>query len=305
VKSSGALGSTVAAAEAVAGNTFGQQPSPPLAEAPVPASGPVDGKHRLQGAYAIETRLIRPDPNQPRRRFNTEAQREINDSVKRLGILQPITVRFLESENVYQIVTGERRYHAVCEAGLTEIPCWVQALKEEDVLLHQIVENWQRLDMHPYDLAAALARLRDANGYTQADIVRETAKSKGEISKLFAILDLDPTVQRLARDDRSGRITRRHLYAIRPLPVERQLALLARAQHDDLTVDALEQIVRAETARQTGTHPRSPAVACRRFKTPHAVVSFSSRRRQITDDDILAAMDEVRMRLEARPEQAG
>jgi ParB family chromosome partitioning protein len=263
----------------------------------------LDGKHRLQGAYAIETRLIRPDPDQPRRQFDTEAQKELNESVKRLGILQPITVRFLEHEHVYRIITGERRYHAACEAGLVEIPCWVQSPKEEHVLLHQIVENWQRLDMRPFDLADALARLRDANGYTQADIVRETGKSKGEISKLFALLDLDPAVQKVARSDHTGHVTRRHLYALRPLPVERQLALLTRVQREDMTVDALEQIVRAQSPSPAGQRPHTPANACRRFKTPHATVSFSSRRRQITDADILAAMDEVRARLEAPTEE--
>ena len=89
----------------------------------------------------------------------------------------------------------------------------MQDLKEDQVLQHQIVENWQRLDMHPFDLADALARLRDANGYSQQDLARETGKSEGEISKLLAILDLDPAVQKAAREDQSGRITRRHLYA--------------------------------------------------------------------------------------------
>ena len=73
-----------------------------------------------------------------------------------------------------------------CEAGLAEIPCWVQSPKEDEVLQHQIVENWQRLDMHPYDLADALARLRDANSYSQRDLARETGKSEVEISKLLA-----------------------------------------------------------------------------------------------------------------------
>ena len=222
--------------------------------------------------------------------------------MKRLGILQPITVRFLERENRYRIITGERRYHAARAAGLTEMPCWVQSPKEDEVLLHQIVENWQRLDMHPFDLADALARLRDAHGFSQIDLVRETGKSKGEISKLFALLDLDPAVQKIAREDQSGRITRRHLYAIRPLSVDRQIALIARVQREDLTADALEQIVRAESAKADSQHPRPTAHACRRFKTPHAVVSFSSRRRQITDSDVLAAMDEVRARLEAPSE---
>lgn len=223
--------------------------------------------------------------------------------MKRLGILQPITVRFMEAPKVYRIITGERRYHAAREAGLPEIPCWVQSPKEDEVLLHQIVENWQRLDMHPFDLADALARLRDAHHFSQNDLARETGKSKGEISKLFALLDLSPLVQKIAREDQSGRVTRRHLFAIRPLSVERQIALVGRVQREDLTADALELIVRAESAKGDSQHPRPAAHACRRFKTPHAVVSFTARRRQLSDDDILAAMDEVRDRLKAPSEQ--
>ena len=119
--------------------------------------GSLDGRRRLGGAFAIACDRIRPDPTQPRRRLDTDAQKELNASVERLGILQPITVRYVEAEDVYRIITGERRYHAACAAGLPEIPCWVQSPKEDEVLLHQIVENWQRLDMHPFDLADALA----------------------------------------------------------------------------------------------------------------------------------------------------
>ncbi len=209
--------------------------------------GSLDGRRRLGGAFAIAIDRIRPDPNQPRRQLDTEAQKELNASVKRLGILQPITVRYVETENIYRIITGERRYHAACEAGLAEIPCWVQSPKEDEVLLHQIVENWQRLDMHPYDLADALARLRDANSYSQRDLARETGKSEGEISKLLALLDLDPAVQKIARDDQTGRISRRHLYAIRALPAERQLSLLRRAQQEAMTAVDMEQLAAKET----------------------------------------------------------
>jgi len=217
--------------------------------------------------------------------------------VKRLGILQPITVRFLEEENVYQIITGERRYHAACEAGLTEIPCWVQSPKEEEVLLHQIVENWQRLDMHPFDLADALARLRDANGYTQQDLARETGKSKGEISKLLAILELDPAVQKVAREDTSGRITRRHLYAVHALLAEHQLTLINKEQREAISAADIEQLAAKQLATITGQRRRGPTVSYQRFETSRARVSFSFRKKEITTEDILTALDEVRAQL--------
>jgi ParB family chromosome partitioning protein len=163
-------------------------------------------------------------------------------SVKRLSILQPITVRYIEVGDIYRIISGERRYRAACEAGLAEIPCWVQSPKEGEVLLRQIVENWQRLEMHPYDLADALARLRDANSYSQRALARETGKSEGEISKLLGLLDLDPAVQKLARDDQTDHTTRRHLYAIRALPAERQLTLLRRAQQEAMTAMDIEAV---------------------------------------------------------------
>lgn len=211
------FGSRVAAASEVAGNATAEKGVLPLAEHTVSPRGSLEGRRRLDGAFLIECSRIQPDPRQPRRNLNTNAQKELTDSVKRLGILQPITVRPIEPDNLYQIITGERRYHAAYAVGLSEIPCWVRSPREEEVLLHQIVENWQRLDIAPYDLADALARLRNANKYSQRDLARETGKSEGEISKLLAILQLDPTAQKVAREDQTGRVTRRHLYAVHAL----------------------------------------------------------------------------------------
>ncbi len=266
----------------------------PPAEEQSHLQGSLDGRRRLGGAFAIAHDRIRPDPAQPRRRVDTDAQIELNASIRRLGILQPITVRYVEAENVYRIITGERRFHAACEAGLSEIPCWVQSPKEEEVLLHQIVENWQRLDMHPFDLADALARLRDANSYSQQDLVRETGKSKGEISKLLAILDLNPAVQKAARDDQTGHITRRHLYAIRALPAERQLSFLRRAQQEAMTATDMEQLAAKETGDPPSHRRRGAPVSHHRFSTSQATVSLTFRKKDVTTEDILAALDEAR-----------
>lgn len=261
-------------------------------DSPPPAS--LEGRRRLGGAFAIARERIRPDPDQPRRRFDTNAQNELDDSVKRLGILQPITVRFIEAEGLYRVITGERRYHAACKAGLVEIPCWVQEPKEREVLLHQIVENWQRLDMHPYDLADALARLRDANGYTQRDLARETAKSEGEISKLFSLLDLDPAVQKVAREDESGRISRRHLYAVRTLPAHDQLFLIRKVQETGLPATDLEELAAKRNDALRGRKRRGAPVSHHRFSTSHATVSVTFRKKDVTTEDILQALNEAR-----------
>ena len=293
----GPLGATIAAALKAAGNTFGEKPILPLAEENPLLGGSLEGRKRLGGAFLIELTHIRPDPRQPRRTLDTDAQKELNSSVKRLGILQPITVRFIEPHGVYQIITGERRFHAACAVGLTEIPCWVQSPKEEEVLLHQIVENWQRLDIPPFDLADALARLRDANKYSQRDLARETGKSEGEISKLLAILDLDPAVQKVAREDHSGHITRRHLYAVHALPPDEQLALIRKAQEEAITAADMEQLAAKRAETLTGRKRRAAPVSHQRFSTSQATVTLTFRKREVTTEDILAALEEVRLQV--------
>jgi ParB family chromosome partitioning protein len=302
-RSSAASIGVVEAALRAADATFSEKPSSPPSEERGPLHGSLDGRHRLGGAFAIAPERIRPDPSQPRRQLDSEAQQELNASVKRLGIIQPITVRYIEDENIYRIVTGERRYHAACETGLSEIPCWVQDLKENQVLQHQIVENWQRLDMHPFDLADALARLRDANSYSQRDLARETGKTEGEISKLLAILDLDPAVQKLARDDQTGRISRRHLYAIRALPAERQLSLLRRAQQEATTAINMEELAAKETNGPPCHRRRGAPVSHHRYSTSQAIVSLTFRKKDVTTEDILASLDEVRFQV--RPPTMG
>ena len=264
---------------------------PPSKDSPAPAS--LEGRHRLGGAFAIARERIRPDPNQPRRRLDTDAQKELTDSVRRLGILQPITVRYIEADGIYQVIAGERRYHAACEAHLPEIPCWVQEPKEQDVLLHQIVENWQRLDMHPYDLADALARLRDGKNLTQRDLARETGKSEGEISKLLSLLDLDPVVQKMAREDTSNRFTRRHLYAIRTLPAAEQIRLVERTRKETVTAEQMEALVTERTQALRGRGRRGAPVSHHRFSTSQALVSITFRKKDVTTKDILAALDEA------------
>ncbi len=224
--------------------------------------------------------------------------------MKRLGILQPITVRFVEAEQTYRIITGERRYHAAREAGLAEVPCWVQSPREEEVLLHQIVENWQRLDMQPYDLADALARLRDANGFSQKELAREIGKPESEISRLLSLLTLEPTVQEAARTNRDGSLTKRHLFAIAQVPSSKQPGLLKTIQEERLTATQTERIVREQKAKATGRKTRGAPVARQiRYVTSLATVTLAFRRQEVGPPDILSVLDEVRSQVEATAHQ--
>lgn len=247
----------------------------------------------------IELARIRPDPSQPRKNFDTDQQRELAASVRSLGILQPIVVRYLEKENIYQIVSGERRYHASHAAKLAEIPCWVQNPQADRILLQQIVENWQRSDLDPYDLADALAALRDAHSYSQKQLAEVTGKPESEISRHLALLKLDPNVQKATRKDTSGTFTRRHLNAIAQLPQEDQQEVMIAVRERNLTAVDTEHTVQEKKARLKGTKTRgAPPAHLRRFRTSLAMVTITSRKRQLSEDEILTALDEVRTQIE-------
>lgn len=150
-KSSAAPTATELTARAFAEQTFGAKPTLPLTEQP--ANTIAADQRRLPGAFLIAIERLHPDPNQPRRTHDDNALSELADSIRRLGILQPIAVRLDASIDGYRIISGERRYRAAKAAGLAEVPCWVQTPDEIELLLRQISENWQRSDLHPMDLA--------------------------------------------------------------------------------------------------------------------------------------------------------
>jgi ParB family transcriptional regulator, chromosome partitioning protein len=268
----------------------------PLSCGAVSPVGSLEGRRRLGGAFLIDLNRIEPDPDQPRKRFDTAAQRELNASVARLGILQPVTVRFVEGRNVYRIITGQRRFEAAKQANLQQLPCWVQTPKDDEVLLHQIVENWQRADMHPFDLADALARLRDGNGYTQKEIAEQTGKSKGEISKLLSLLSLAPDVQKMARDDLTGGISKRHLYAITRLPVDDQRELIRKVQREGLTTTELDRLAARKTRARKHANRNGAFGRTFRFVTSAATVIVTFQKRDVTNADIAEALDEARRR---------
>src|SRR5262249_26319725 len=151
------------------------------------------------------------------------------------------------------IITGERRYRAASLAGLTEMPCWEQSPDDEDILARQVVENWQRADLHPFDLADTLARLRDEQHRSQKQIAELTGKPESEISTLLSLLKLRDSIQQQYRRDKSGILSRRHLENIAKLPVDIQEEFHAEVVEKKMTARQTEEIVQEKLEEHRGT----------------------------------------------------
>lgn len=160
-----------------------------------------------------------------------------------------------------------------------------------------LIEDWQRTDVGLYDLADALARLRDGKGMSQREIAQMTGRSEGVVSKILSILELDPAVQKIARTDKSGRLTRRHLYALRDLPFPEQRKLVRRVVREGMITEQLEDLAARRAEVLTGRKSRRARAVRQRFRTSEATITVDFRKRNVTTQDILQAIKELRERI--------
>jgi len=183
-----AAGSTAPATGEGAGSTSG--PSAPEL-VPVP------------GAYFTEVPVnsIVPNPRQPRSVFDEEAMAELTHSVKEIGVLQPIVVRSVpaadpDTEPVYELIMGERRWRASKDAGLERIPAIVRDTHDDDMLRDALLENLHRSELNPLEEAAAYQQLLDDFGCTHEVLATRIGRSRPQISNTIRLLRLPPAVQR-------------------------------------------------------------------------------------------------------------
>ena len=146
----------------------------------------------------ISTTRIRPNPQQPRRSFPEDALAELAESIRRYGILQPLTVR--RTDEGYELIAGERRLRAAKLAGLREVPCLLARSSEEESALLALIENLQRRDLHYLEEAAAIARLIATYGLSQEQAAERLGKSQSAIANKLRLLRLSPDCVRLLRE---------------------------------------------------------------------------------------------------------
>jgi ParB family transcriptional regulator, chromosome partitioning protein len=244
------------------------------------------------------------DPNQPRRQFDEQELKELERSIEARGIKQPLTVRWNQQDSLYMIIDGGRRFEAATRLNLEELPCWIQAGEGRDILIDQIVHNWQRSDLRPYETADALSRLRDEFGLSQTEIASVTGKSKAEISKFLALHDkVVPEVQKLARGDFDSNLSRRHLYSLSRIAPEEQPELADRIVRENLTADRTEQITRAASHKEKPTIKKRRGIQMRqmRFKTSKADVLMTFHKQSISEQDIATTVAELTEQIDMTP----
>ena len=157
-------------------------------------------KNNFSSSEEINIEHIEINPNQPRLTIDNIKLENLSDSIKELGIIQPITVRKVTSDK-YQIISGERRFRASKLAGLLSIPCYIKKIDgETDSLKMALVENVQRVDLDPIEIALTYNRLINELNITQDQLSKIVGKDRTTISNIIRLLKLDPIVQSGIRD---------------------------------------------------------------------------------------------------------
>lgn len=167
---------------------------------------------------------IEPRADQPRKRFDEVALAELSESIREYGLIQPITVRPLES-GYYQIIAGERRWRASRMAGLSEVPVRVITADEQRAMEMALVENLQREDLNPIEEAKGYKTLLDEYGMTQDEVAQSVGKSRPAVANAMRLLALSDAVLKLVED---GTLSAGHARAL--IPIENPEKQLAAAQ---------------------------------------------------------------------------
>lgn len=144
--------------------------------------------------HEIDINLIQVNPNQPRREFNSEALQELADSIKEIGIIQPITLRKI-TDQAYQIIAGERRFRASQIAGLNKVPAYIRTADDENMMEMALIENIQREDLNSLEIALAYQNLIDQYNLTQEQLSTRVGKKRTTIANYLRLLRLPAPIQ--------------------------------------------------------------------------------------------------------------
>src|SRR5579871_3558540 len=166
----------------------------------------------------IPVEKVRPNPDQPRKFLGD--LHELTDSIREKGVLEPLLVRYMPREDVYYIISGERRYHASRAAGLLEVPCIEKIADDAETLELALIENLQRKDLTPFEEAEGLFRLAEQFAYTHEDIARKIARARSSVTETLSLRNIPETIRRDCVE--SGVVSKSLLLQIARQPTEKK-----------------------------------------------------------------------------------
>lgn len=269
-----------------------------------------DEKGSVAGASSIndvKISEIEANPDQPRRDFDEEALNELADSIKQIGVVQPITLRKL-AEGKYQIVAGERRFRASQIAGLESIPAYIREVNESQLMEMALIENIQREDLNAIEEALAYQNLMDKCDYTQDQLSERVGKKRATVANYLRLLRLPAEIQMAVKDKKVDMGHARALMSIED-PVA-QLEVYNRIITEGLSVRKVEEIAKSikeggpantvPKGTQAKELPEEYAILKERlnglFNTPISMTCDKKGKGKITiqfnnDDDLLKIMN--------------
>ena len=216
----------------------------------------------LRGAKFIEIQRIKPDPNQPRKVFAKEKLESLAESIRELGeIIDPLTVEYMEKEDFFRIISGERRYRAAKTVGLERLPCIIKKVDEKRRLLLQLIANLQREDISPLEESAGIKNLMERFSYSQIKIAKLLNKSKSYISQIMGLERLSETAREIIQTSEVSKEVQ--IRASREKEPSKQQEILKKACEEGKTV---RQIRKEENRNESARKKQIPTQNNQKFQ---------------------------------------
>jgi ParB family chromosome partitioning protein len=240
----------------------------------------------------IPVEQIRPNPDQPRKAIGD--LRELTDSVREKGVLEPLLVRFVPREDCYYLISGERRYHAARAAGLREVPCIEKTADDAETLEIGLIENIQRKDLTPFEEADGLHRLATQFEYTHEDVARKIGRARSSVTETLSLLNIPDGLRKKCVEQ--GIASKSLLLQIARQPTEKKMVeMLRRILQGGLTRDEARRERREE---QSG--PQRPQPFIFQFEPESETFKFriQFKKSHVSRDELIGTLREILAQLE-------
>jgi ParB family chromosome partitioning protein len=240
----------------------------------------------------IPVEQIRPNPDQPRKAIGD--LRELTDSVREKGVLEPLLVRFVPREDCYYLISGERRYHAARAAGLREVPCIEKTADDAETLEIGLIENIQRKDLTAFEEADGLHRLATQFEYTHEDVARKIGRARSSVTETLSLLNIPDGLRKKCVEQ--GIASKSLLLQIARQPTEKKMVeMLRRILQGGLTRDEARRERREE---QSG--PQRPQPFIFQFEPESETFKFriQFKKSHVSRDELIGTLREILAQLE-------